>query len=308
MDFFLRNLTDYHNAIVVGLALAAACSVLSVFVVLRRMAMITEAVAHSGIGGLGVALLLAYFFDAMNNSVAIHTITGIFCLSTAFLIGYFTKGRHVSEDSAIGIFLVSSVALGILLLDYRATLPRKLGQVRAAEVEKILFGDLLSVNTGDVWLAIGAMLAVFLVVLALYNEFVYTTLDEEMARINGVNTRLVNLLQLSLVSLLVVVGARMAGAMLITAIMILPGATAGMLSRRFNGVLMGSLLVGILGVGSGLLVAVNPPAWRFSSGPVLVLMLFLVFLAVWLWKRFVKPKVGLEKKLGAAPHDRVHLH
>ena len=177
MHDLFANLLLFHKSLIVGLALAATCSLLSVYVVLRRMAMISEAIAHSGIGGIAVALLLGYFYPPADGPITRQLITGLFCITTALAIGYVARSRRVTEDSAIGIFLVASLALGILLLSIRAHFPVLRGQTRPASIESVLFGDLLSVNASDVWVSLIAMAIIFILVFALYNELLYTTLD-----------------------------------------------------------------------------------------------------------------------------------
>src|ERR1041385_5060333 len=112
MQPFLDRLALNPYTFIVGLSLAAACSLLSVFIVLRKMAMIAESIAHAGIGGIAVALLMGVYFPIFNHPVMIQLVTGVFCLITALLIGYVTRGGQVSEDSAIGIFLAATLALG----------------------------------------------------------------------------------------------------------------------------------------------------------------------------------------------------
>jgi zinc transport system permease protein len=107
-----------------------------------------------------------------------------------------------------------------------------------------------------------------------------------MARVNGVKTWLVHLLLLIMVSAVIAVAARMVGTLMINALMILPGATARMLSRRFGGVLAISIFVGVLGVSGGLVgsicMAGVPSLSHVPTGPVLVLTLFVIFLITWI--------------------------
>ena len=123
-----------------------------------------------------------------------------------------------------------------------------------------------------------------------------------MARINGVNTGLINLLQLAMISLVIVVGVRMVGGLMITAMTVLPGATACMISRKFNTVLVASLLIGILGIAAALLLAVNPPLNGYTSGPILVLTLFIIFAVVWAAKQLFKPKPDSPAEAPSEPH------
>ncbi|MCL2640499.1 MAG: metal ABC transporter permease, partial [Phycisphaerales bacterium] len=206
-------------------------------------------------------------------------------------IGYFTKGKHVSEDSAIGIFLVATMAIGILLISANNRIWQFKNPFQNTDFEKILFGDLLTVTATEVYIALAALAVVAVLIALFYNELVYTTLDEDMARINGVNITFINVLQIFLNSLVIVVGVKMIGAMMITALTILPGATANMLSRKFNGVLLASFLTGFFGIAAGLFLVITPPLNEVSPGPVLVLTLFVIFVVVWLVRRFTKPKI-----------------
>jgi zinc transport system permease protein len=288
-----------------GPMIGATCALLSVYVVLRRMALIAEGVSHAGFGGIAVAVLVGYFVPPLDNDVAREIITGIFCLGTAMLMGYVTRRKRVSEDSAIGIFLVASVAIGMLLLSVRRSLPAN-GHAIPVDVEALLFGSPAAVSQSDAITAGITMLVVFAIIGALYYQFLYTTLDEEMARINGVNTRLINTLLLAIISLVIVTSARMVGFLMITALTIIPGATANMISRRFVGVLIASLIIGTGGTFGAVCVATVLP---YDPGPLVVLTLFLIFAVVWAFRHFFKPRVALdEDPAAAAPHDHAHEH
>src|SRR5271156_3149630 len=90
--------------LIAGPIIGATCAVLSVYVVLRRMALIAEGGSHAGFGGIAIAVLIGYYVQALDNPAARQIITGLFCLATALLMGYVTRKKRVSEDSAIGIF------------------------------------------------------------------------------------------------------------------------------------------------------------------------------------------------------------
>ncbi len=293
--------------LIVAPVMAAACSLLSVFVVLRRMAMISEAVAHASLGGLALSLLLGYWWGLADAYWGQEIIAGVFCISTGLLIGLFSRGRAVTMDSAIGIFLVASVALGVIMLFIRRALP---GPNRMPlEPEAVLFGSINSVGAADAWLISILALLVFIIVLLALPSFIYTTMDEEMARVSGVRTSLVHLLLLVMVSSVIAVSARMVGTLMINAMIILPAATARMISRRFGGVLAISLLVGVLGVMAALgasiaLAATNVPFLNsVPTGPVLVLTLFLIFLATWFIRRARLSRERGQKPRLAAAHN-----
>jgi zinc transport system permease protein len=300
--------------LIAGPIIGGTCAVLSVYVVLRRMALIAEGISHAGFGGIAIAVLVGYYIPAIDNPAARQVITGLFCLGTALLMGYVTRKKRVSEDSAIGIFLVASIALGDMLLAVRANLPFN-GRPVPVDVESLLFGSFGSINMNDTLIAAGAMLVVFAIIASLYHQFLYTTLDEEMARINGVNTRLINTLLLLMISLVIVVCAQMVGFLMITALTIIPGATANMLSRRFGGVMLASILIGSLGTFGAVCISAFTPASHFDPGPVVVLTLFACFALVWTVRTFFRPKavadlneapVAAERPAGA--FGQAHSH
>jgi zinc transport system permease protein len=302
----LHTIEIFAYPLLIGPIIGAICSLLSVYVVLRRMALISEGVSHAGYGGIAIAIAFGSL-TGLAGPVWQEIITGIFCLITALLIGYITRRKRVTEDSAIGIFLVATVAFGQLLL----SVLRSRGQRLPADVEHLLFGDFTAAGPTDLYVVLVAMLVVFAIIGALYYQFLYTTLDEEMARINGVNTRLVNVLLLSMISLVTVICVRMVGFLMITALMVIPGATASMVSRRFSGVLVASLLIGILGTSAATWVMITDPFDHFSSGPQVVLILFAIFVAVWAFRQFRPKPPPAEPPAHAessAPHAFGHTH
>ncbi len=297
MNELLQRIAICENFLIAGPIIGGVCALLSVYVVLRRMALISEGVSHAGFGGIAVAILMGYYFPVLDNPLLRVVITGIFCLLTSLLIGWVSRRKRVSEDSAIGIFLAATVAIGMMLLTFRTRLPAKIdagGNIVSAvppSIESLLFGQFSQVDRQDVMVLAVAAVFVFGVVFALYHQFLYTTLDEEMARINGVKTRVINTLLLMMISLVICICVRMVGFLMITALMIIPGATANLISRRFSGVLIASLLIGVLGSAAATWSAVIfPPLGRYPSGPLVVLTLFLIFAVVWAFRHFVKPK------------------
>jgi zinc transport system permease protein len=297
-----------------GPLIGAMCSLLSVYVVLRKMALISEGVSHAGFGGIAVAILLGYYFAALDSFFWQTLIIGAFCLATAGLIGWVARRKRVSEDSAIGIFLAATVAVGMLLIQYRTMLPPVFGpdgmprSLPPPGLEALLFGQFSQVVAEDVAVLAAGAVVIFGIVFALYHEFLYTTLDEEMARINGVNTRLINTLLLFMISLVICVCVRMVGFLMITALMIVPGATAAMMSRRFAGVLLASLVIGTVGTCAATWAALVAPFNKYPPGPLVVLPLFGVFAVVWGWRQFVKPKVvgEEERAVGAFGEGTAH--
>ena len=285
----LETIKLFSNVLLIGPVIGATCAMLSVFVVLRRMALISEGVSHAGYGGIAIAITVGALFSSITGPIWQEMITGIFCLITALLIGYITRRKRVSEDSAIGICLVATVAFGQLLLSVIGTWLRAHHRPVPFDIERLLFGDFISADRTDLVIVAIAMFMVFTVIGTMFHQFLYTTLDEEMARINGVSTRLVNFLLLFMISTVTVLCVRMVGFLMITALMVIPGATANMLSRKFSGVLTIALIIGTVGTSAATWLMIIPPFDRYSSGPIVVLLLFAIFVVVWAYRQ-LKPK------------------
>jgi len=261
-------------ALAVAVPIGAVCAVLSVFVVLRRMAFIGQGVSHAGFGGIALAVLLGHWIEAFNHSLLRNTTTGVFCVATALAIGLYARRKRVSEDSAIGIALVVSMALGAVLLAVRVYV---LGDHRwVPSWESLMFGSILSVSTADVITAYVLAVGVLGVVAGLYKELISFTYDEAMARIEGLPVRALYVLLLVLLSVTIVLALRAVGFLLVSALLIIPAATANLLSRRFNRVMALSLLVGLGGTVGGLLISLLVVP-ELPAGATIVLTLFAAF-------------------------------
>jgi zinc transport system permease protein len=287
---------QYQRALLGGIAIALACSTLSVLVVLKRMAMIGEGIAHGAFGGVGLAMLLQIvilaYAPALANTLRLKDepelfrdcVIAAFCVGSALLIGWMSRRSQVTEDSAIGIALVAAMALGFLLMNVRDQL---LGGLLASgridrgligynvSYESILFGDLLVITRTEIvlaWVLAGGVLAW---VLAAFKEIVFFTFDEEAAAVFGVRTGLLYNVLLVLLGLAVVAAIRMLGVVLAGAILILPGATARMWSRHVGRVMLISIVIGVAALVGGLLLA--EALGDLGVGPVIVAVLAAAF-------------------------------
>ncbi len=278
----------YQTALLGAVPIALLCGVLSVFVVLRRMTFVGQGISHSAFGGAGVALLLGLFLPAMRTPLLRDAVIVAFCVLTAILIGWLARNRRVKEDSAIGICLVGAMALGLLLIDLRRiwfTELRAAGRVDYAtqgytpSLHNLLFGDILSIPSGElpyVWLVCAAIL---LWIVAIYKELVFFSFDEQGAGVFGVRTSLIYYTLLASLAVAIVAAMRFLGVILCGALLVVPGAAASMMSRRIGWVVASSACVGLVSVVAGIFLAI----WLsgLSTGPVIVLVLVGLFLAVY---------------------------
>ena len=259
-------------ALVAVVAMGLACALLSVFVVLRRWAFIGEGISHGGLGGAGTAWLLAILIPGWDQQWLVMTAVVVFCLLMAVGIGYFTRDGKLSSDAVIGIFLVASVAWGFMAQGiYRAVLHRE-----PAGFDTLVFGQMRPVSAAFTIAAVIACAGVILTLWLFSKEIIAYSFDPLMAQVSGVRAGTMHYLMIVLLTIMVLVGIRMLGSILVMAMLVLPGATALALSRRLGKVLLISTAVGLVGVVGGLWAH----AWRryLPVGPCIALVLFAQFL------------------------------
>jgi ABC-type Mn2+/Zn2+ transport system permease subunit len=262
----------WRRAVIGALIVSTVCSLLSVYVVLRRMAFIGQGISHSAFGGIALGVLL--FAGSAAADAKIYATALVFCLVVAFFIGATTRHTKISEDSAIGIFFVVSMALGVIFF--------KLARGYSQDVATFLFGSIIGITRTDLLVMAIVAPVVVIPLLLLQKELLYYTFDEEMASVSGIPVRFLHYLLLALLSLTVIICVRMVGIILISAFLILPGATAQLLAHRFNKMVAVSLAAGILTSMAGLLIS-----WYtdWPTGAAIVIVQFVVFVVVFMVRR-----------------------
>jgi manganese/iron transport system permease protein len=269
---------SFLSEITTAFALAIACAALSVFVVSRRWAFIGEGISHSGFGGAGTVWLLAMFIPAVDHwHGAPYVGVAAFSLVTAAAIAYFTRTGRINSDAVIGIFLAASLAWGILAqqLYWRQYHRDPTGW------SVFLFGQMADVSPQFALAAAALCAAVVAAVGLLAKEIVAYCFDPAFAEASGVRVGFVHYLLLILIALTIVLGSRVAGSVLVPAMLVLPGATALLLSKRLRIVVIASAVVALLATAAGLVLST---LWPFlPTGPLIVLAMFIQFVAGWAW-------------------------
>ncbi len=261
------------SAVVSAATLSMACALLGLVVVARRWAFVGEGIAHAGFGGAGTAWMLVVFFPSLAQvSWLVYITVVVFCLSMAVAVGWLERSGRVNSDAAIGIFLVASLAWGFVAREvYRHFNPSY-----PPDWETYLFGQLRGISAGYALVTVMISIAVVLVVVALSKEILAYCFDPELAEVSGIPAAFIHYLLMILIALVIILGVRIAGGVLVTAMLVLPAVTARMLAQRLRSVVIAAMVCGVLGAMAGL--AVNH-RWSFlPAGPSIVLMLFAQFL------------------------------
>lgn len=261
-------------------SVAVACALLSLVVVARRWAFIGEGIGHSGFGGAGTAWLLMCLWPRAFDHEWMPTVcVVVFALLAAFAIGAVSRRGPVSGDVAIGIVLVATVAWGFVGQHvYRTRM-----HVEPAGFNTLFFGQPTGISAEFALAAVSVALATIVALVALRKEVVAYCLDPLLAEVSGVRAGLIHHLLIGLIAVTTIVGMQIVGTLLITALLVLPAATAQLLSKRLAIVTLASVAVALAGALGGYATHARWPL--VPVGPALVLILFVLFVGTVLTSR-----------------------
>ena len=262
---------------------ALVCSVVGVFVVLRGMAFMGDAVAHSSLAGMSVA----YFFGG-------SVFWGAFAwaIPASLAITFISRRAYLRLDTAIGIIFASGFAVGIILMSQVSNY--------TADLFGLLFGNVLGVSWGEVML-IGAVAGgVLLAITALYKELLFTAYDATMSAASGIPVRFIQYLLPLLVGITTVASLKAVGIVLVLALLVTPAATAALLARRLPGVMTISVITGLVSTVAGLYLSFHAD---LPTGPSIVVVATGLFLAAMLFSPS-KGVVWLAWRPTALPPDQ----
>jgi manganese/iron transport system permease protein len=255
-SFMLRGL-------MASLMVGVLCAVVGCYVVLRSMAFLGDAMAHAILPGVAIAYLLKgnLFFGALVAAVIV-----------ALSIGFFTRQGTIKEDTAIGVLFAAALASGVALISTAKTY--------AMDLTHILFGNVLGVSTTDLFLTAGVGLGVLVTILLFYKEFLVISFDPLFAATLRLPVETLRTLMLVLLALTIVVSLQTVGVGLVTAMLVTPGATAYLLSKRLSTMMVISAAVGAISTVSGLYLSFYIDV---ASGAAVVLVATGIFVLAYLF-------------------------
>jgi zinc transport system permease protein len=212
-----------QRAFLAGMILGLLLACLGVYVTLRRMAFFGDGIAHASLAGIAIALL-----------------AGIAPLPTAlawalFIAIFIERKVRISSDSLIGILFTASMALGVILMRFT--------QGYQPDLVSYLFGSILSIQTVDLFVIFLVTAGILAWIAISFRSLTSMSLSEEQASVNGVNTTLQSLLLYIALALATVLGVKILGIILVSALLILPSATSRLLTRSFKSFFFVSILL-----------------------------------------------------------------
>jgi zinc transport system permease protein len=229
-----------QRALVAGIAVAAVCAVIGVFVVQRGLAFLGDGLAHAAFGGIAIGL---YLGASVENAVWIAI---PFTTMVALGIGFVLRRTQLRGDVATGVFFSFSFALGVLFLGLRTAHDRQI------DVESLLFGNMLLVSPQVLHVVVAVAIGALLVTIALWTRLAYTIFDAELAAISGVRVELVEYALLAQTAVVVVVSVKTVGVVLVSSFVVIPAATARLVGSTLAKVTVLALLIVIGGAVAGL--------------------------------------------------------
>jgi zinc transport system permease protein len=260
-----------QRALLAGTLIAALCSVLGVFLVLRRLSLIGDGLAHVTFGSVALALL--FRIQSVYTSIA-----AIPCvLLSAVGILKIAKNARIYGDAAIGIVSSLGIALGIMLASLAGGFN--------VDLFSYLFGNILSISREELLVTAALFVIVMLTTAFLYHELFAITFDEELAATSGIRVERINTILVLLTALTVVLAMKVVGIMLISALLILPATSALQLARGFRTAILLSVCLGISSVAGGIFASF---LMNLPTGATIIIINFLFFLATFLLRSLRK--------------------
>lgn len=257
-DFFVRSL-------VAAMTVGAVCSVIGVYVVIRSMAFLGDALAHAVLPGVAVAYLLGGNLTIGALAASCAVALGVSALS---------ENSEIREDTAIGILFSAALALGVAMISSNRSY--------AVDLTHILFGNVLGVTAADIRFIAIAGSAVLAVVVLFYRRFLVITFDPIMGKTMGWNVRWLRSLLLVLIAGTITISINIVGASLVTAMLITPAATALMFTKKLWHTM---ILSALIGMSSGFLGLMVSYFFNISSGASIVLTATAFFMIGTIFRR-----------------------
>ncbi len=226
------------NASLAGLMVAIIAPLIGSFLVIRRYSLIADTLSHVALAGIGIGLLL---------NIQPLPVTILFTTLAALMIEWLRARRQLPAEAVLAMFLPGGLAIAVVLIS--------LANGFNANLFSYLFGSITTVRSDELWLILGLGLTVAAVVRVLYQPLLYTSFDEESARVSGVRVMLVNTVLIVLTAITVTLSMRIVGVLLIGALMVVPVVTAMQLAKSFRQSLWLAVLLAVVAVVAGLVVA-----------------------------------------------------
>ncbi len=251
-----------------GIIVAIVAPIIGIFLVLRRYSLIADTLAHVSLAGIAIGLLLGVNPVLTALGTAVVASLGIERLRNS---------KKVYGESALALFLSGSLALAVVILS--------LAHGFNANLFSYLFGSIITVTSGDVWVILILAVIVISTLSVFYKPLLYVTFDEEAAKVSGVPVRLVNTVLILLAAMTVALAIPIVGVLLISALIVIPVLSAMQLKKSFLATIIYAEIFSLVSVISGIIFSFY---LNLSTGGTIVLIMLTIFSGIF----FVKSLEG----------------
>ena len=252
-----------QRGLIASLIVGIICSLIGCFVVIRSMAFLGDAMAHAILPGIAIAYILG---SSLISGALIAAVV------IALGIGFLSKQAKIKEDTAIGILFTAALAVGIAIMSTIRTF--------AIDLTHILFGNILGISSKDVIFVAAMGGAILILLIIFFKEFMIISFDPVFAFTQKIPVNFFNNFLLILLSLTIVISIQIVGVVLVTAMLVTPGAAAYLISKRLKYMMFISAGFGILSSVAGLYLSYYA---NIASGSAIVLSATAIFLIVFLF-------------------------
>ncbi|MEQ9207548.1 MAG: metal ABC transporter permease [Phycisphaerales bacterium] len=270
-------------AIIAALVISIMGGALSIFVVLKRLAFIGQGISHAAFGGVGIALILGVNGASTPGAIGQLSIVVAFSILAALWIAALSRSHKGRTDTAIGVVLSASMALGFVLFTIAESRHDHDDHGHAAHghedehhiIEEILFGNILNTDWTKASIAIAVSIALLALTWLLRRKLIFWAFDEPVIDAYGHNSNRLTNIFLSTLAIAIVMSMQIAGVVLAAAMLVLPGAAALNITAKLKPAFISAILIATVGAALGMLIGFQAD---LPIGPAIVLTQSIMYL------------------------------
>ncbi len=278
-ETMLSDIFQYEflqNAFLSGLLIGFIAPLLGVFIVVRRLSLIADALSHVTLAGIAASLLLEKKLGLAQPINPIYMGMTFSVVGSLFIERLRTVYKHYQE-LAIPIILSGGIGLGVIFLS--------LADGFNTDLFNYLFGSVSAISRTDLWTVVGISVLVILIVVFLYKELFLLSFDEEHAAVSGINAKTIHFIFIVTVALVIAASMRIVGILLVSSLMTLPVAASIRIAKGFKQAIILSVVFGELSVILGLVLSYY---LDLAPGGTIVVLAILILLGAIGWKKLWK--------------------
>lgn len=258
----------FQNAFISTLLIGISCGLVGTYIVAKRMVFISGGITHASFGGVGISYFLG--FSPMTGAT-------LFAIASALGILWLSENKKIREDSLIGIFWSTGMAIGILFI--------YLSPGYAPNLMSYLFGNVLTITNGQILLSGLLCLGILLFFILFYRPLFYIAFDKEYSHTHHLPIHRIDIGISVIIALCVVLCMKLAGIILVISYLTIPQAIAGLFYKNFKQLLIASAIISSAGSLTGLFIS----AWlNLPSGASIVICFLFLFIIARIWKKILR--------------------